>query len=497
MISDLNNLTILEAHQGLKKKEFSVTELIRSCLEQIKKENKKINAFITVLEKQAIEAAKKNDQKIRQGESISYLTGIPLAIKDNILIEDIRCTAGSKILENYIATYDATVIKKLKEAGAIFLGKTNLDEFAMGSSGETSYFGPTKNPCDLERVPGGSSSGSAAAVADQMCLGALGSDTGGSIRQPASFCGIVGLKPTYGRVSRFGLIAMASSLDQIGPLAKNVDDVAIILSIIEGKDKYDSTTVEPDFKTDLPKTIDLRNIKIGLVKEFFGPGLDREIKELIENQIRFLEKEGAEIVEVSLPHLEYSLPCYYIIMPAEVSANLARYDGIKYGFSVKGKNLLDVYLETRSQGFGDEVRRRIMLGTYTLSAGYYEAYYLKAQKVRTLIKQDFQKVFQEVDCLIGPTTPTTAFKLGEKIDDPLKMYLSDIYTVSVNLAGLPAISIPLIRTNTDPVVAGRINTDKQNKSRSLPVGLQIISQQFEENKLLSIAKTIEQLNQIS
>ncbi|MGC9049116.1 MAG: Asp-tRNA(Asn)/Glu-tRNA(Gln) amidotransferase subunit GatA [Patescibacteria group bacterium] len=472
---ELNALTILEAHQWLKEKKISAMELVQACLRQIDKEDKKINSFITVLEEEAIEQARKIDSKIKRGEIKNYLTGIPLAIKDNILIKDVRCTAGSKILENYQANYDATVIKRLREVGAIFLGKTNLDEFAMGSSGETSYFGPTKNPYDLERVPGGSSSGSAAAVAAKMCLGALGSDTGGSIRQPASFCGLAGLKPTYGRVSRYGLIAMASSLDQIGPLAKNVDDLAIILSAIEGKDSFDSTTVELDFKVDLPKIIDLKNIKIGISKEFFGKGLDKNIKEIIEFQIRKIEKEGAEVIEVNLPHIEYALSCYYIIMPAEVSANLARYDGLRYGFSYQGKNLLDSYLETRSQGFGNEVKRRIMLGTYTLSAGYYEAYYLKAQKVRTLIKQDFERVFKEVDCLITPATPTIAFKLGEKIDNPLKMYLSDIYTVSVNLAGLPAISMPVGSAN------------------NLPVGLQIVGNYFEENKLLSVAKTIEEI----
>lgn len=472
---ELNNLTILQAHQGLKKKEFSAIELTQSCLNQIKKQNKKINAFITILEKEALEEAKQIDSEIKRGEIKNYLVGIPLAIKDNILIENVRCTAGSKILENYQATYDATVIKKLRQAGAIFLGKTNLDEFAMGSSGESSYFGPTKNPYDLKRVPGGSSSGSAAAVADRMCLAALGSDTGGSIRQPASFCGVVGLKPTYGRVSRFGLIAMASSLDQIGPLAKNVEDAAIILSAIEGRDEFDSTSVDLNFSTELPKEIDLRNIKIGIPKEYFIKGLDKDVKEKIEEIIHLIEKEGGEIIEVSLPHTEYTLACYYIIMPAEVSANLARYDGIKYGLSAPSKKLLETYLESRTQGLGDEARRRIMLGTYTLSAGYYEAYYSKAQKVRTLVKEDFSKAFKKVDCLITPTTPTPAFKLGEKINDPLQMYLSDIYTVSINLAGLPAISLPV----------GLIN--------NLPVGVQIIGNHFEENKILSVAKTIESL----
>jgi aspartyl-tRNA(Asn)/glutamyl-tRNA(Gln) amidotransferase subunit A len=474
---NLEELTILKVHQQLKERKISAYELVNAYLKRIKKENKKINAYITVLEEEALERAKEIDKKIKNEGIKDYLTGIPIAVKDNILIEDIRCTAGSKILENYIASYDATVIKKLKEKGVIFLGKTNLDEFAMGSSTENSYFGPTRNPLDFKRVAGGSSGGSAASVADNLCLAALGSDTGGSIRQPASFCGIVGLKPTYGRVSRFGLIAMASSLDQIGPLTKNVEDSAIILRAIEGKDENDSTTVDLIFKTEIPKIVDLRNIKIGIPKEYFVKGIDKEIKERIKKVLSLIEKNGANIIEVSLPYTEYALACYYIIVPAEVSANLARYDGIKYGFSKieKNKKLIDIYKETRSSGFSEEVERRIMLGTYVLSAGYYKAYYLKALKVRNLIREDFKKVFKMVDCLLTPTSPTVAFKLKEKIDDPLKMYLSDIYTVPVNLAGLPAISLPL------------------KKENSLPIGLQIIADHWQENKLLSIAKTIEAL----
>lgn len=468
-------MTILEVHQGLKDKKFSAKELTQKCLEKIKKENKKINAFITVLEKEALEQAEKADQRIRKTGPSHFLDGIPLAIKDTILIEGVKTTAASKILENYQAAYDATVIKKLRQAGAIFIGKTNLDEFAMGSSGENSAFGPTKNPLDLDRVPGGSSSGSGAAVVAGMCFGALGSDTGGSIRTPASFCGIVGLKPTYGRVSRYGLIAMASSLDQIGPLAKNIDDTAIILSAIEGKDEYDSTSVGLDFPVTLPKTADLRNIKIGLPKEYFISDLDQKAKKIIEETVRKIEKEGGQIIEVSLPHIEYALACYYIIMPAEVSANLARYDGIKFGLSVSGKNLLEIYLESRTTGLGDEIRRRVMLGTYILSAGYYDAYYLQAQKVRSLIKQDFAEVFQKVDCLLAPVTPDLPFKLGEKTADPLKMYLSDILTVPANLAGLPVLSLPV----------GFVG--------HLPVGLQIIGSQFAENKILSVAKTIERI----
>jgi len=473
---NLENLTILKAHKGLKEKVFSSEELTRFYLEKIKKENKKLNAFINVFFDKAIEQARKRDKTIFSQGPKTLLDGIPFAIKDNILIEDLPCTAGSKILENYKATYDATVIKKLKNAGAIFLGKTNMDEFAMGSSTETSYFGPTRNPWDFTRVPGGSSGGSAAAVASNLCLAALGSDTGGSIRQPASFCGVYGLKPTYGRVSRYGLIAMASSLDQIGPLTRSIDDLAIVLQTIEGKDEFDSTTYELMFKTEIPKKSDLKKFKIGLPKEYFSKDLDKKIKEKIDQVVKKLEENKAEIKEINLPHTEYALACYYIIMPAEVSSNLARYDGIRYGYSEeKSKDLLDLYLKSRTKGFGEEVKRRIILGTYILSAGYWDEYYLKAQKVRTLIKKDFEQAFKEVDCLVTPTTPTPAFKIGEKIDDPLTMYLSDIFTVPVNLAGLPALSMPI------------------GKIENLPVGLQIIGNYFEENKILEIGKIIEEL----
>ena len=484
---DLNKLTILKAHQGLKNKEFSSEELTKACLKEIENKDKKINAFITQLKKQALAQAREIDQRIISTGPSNFLDGIPLAIKDNILIQGILATAGSKILSNYQAVENATVIEKLKQKGAIFLGKTNCDEFAMGSSTENSAFGPTKNPINLDYVPGGSSGGSAAAVAAQMCLGALGSDTGGSIRQPASFCGVFGLKPTYGRVSRYGLMAMASSLDQVGVLAKSIDDLAILLAGIEGRDSLDSTSVDLMFSSETPvKNISLANINIGIPKEYFIKGLDSQVREVIEKIINDLEKQGAKITEVSLPHTQSALAVYYIIMPAEVSANLSRYDGIKYGFSAlnlksKEQSLLDVYLDSRSQGFGDEARLRIMLGTYILSAGYYDAYYLQAQKVRTLIKQDFSKVFsqkgsKQIDCLITPTSPTPAFRLGEKINDPLTMYLSYIYTVPVNLAGLPALSLP----------AGEVN--------GLPVGVHLIGDHWQENKILSIAKIIEKLN---
>lgn len=471
----MKNLTLVEALQGLKEKKFSSTELTKEYLKRIEEKNPEVNAFITVIEKEITEKkAKEIDESRLRKEKLGLLAGLPIAIKDNILIEDVLCTAGSKILSNYKASYDATVIKKLKEADAIFLGKTNMDEFAMGSSTETSYFGPVKNPRDLTRVPGGSSGGSAAAVAAEMCPAALGADTGGSIRQPASFCGVVGLKPTYGRVSRFGLIAMASSLDQIGPLTQTVDDAALLLKVIEGKDIKDSTTQNAPFEAEL-KEKNLSDFKIGIPKEYFVEGLDSKVKEVIEKNISLLQKKGAKIKEVSLPHTKVALPCYYLIMAAEASANLARFDGIRYGLCQKAKDLLEVYLETRTKGFGEEVRRRILLGVYALSAGYYDAYYLKAQKVRTLIKQDFDRVFKEVNCLMTPVSPTPAFKLKEKVSDPLAMYLSDIYTVPVNLAGLPAISLPI----------GKVN--------NLPVGLQIIGPAFREDIILSLGKIIEKL----
>lgn len=475
---NLNFLTIQEALKALKTGQFSCLELVDLCLRKIKKKNKGLNVFLSIFEEEAREGAKKIDKKIKSKAKLGRLAGIPLAIKDNILVKDKTCTAGSKILKDYQATYEATVIKKLKAEGAIILGKTNLDEFGMGSSTENSAFGPTKNPFDLTRVAGGSSGGSAVAVAADMALGALGSDTGGSIRQPAAFCGLVGLKPTYGLVSRFGLIAMASSLDQIGPLAKNVDDTALLLSVMEGKDDLDSTSFEPQFKILLPVMPKIQNFKIGVIKEFLEHrGLAKEVKNLVK---KIMEKISQKIVikEVSLPSLNLALACYYIIMPAEVSANLARYDGIRYGASkIKEKdftgNLEELYFKTRSENFGPEVQRRIMLGTFVLSSGYRQAYYQQAQLARRQIKKEFLEVFKKVDFLVCPTTPTPAFKLGEKIKDPLEMYLSDIFTVPANLADLPAISLPI----------GKIN--------GLPVGLQIMAGPWQENKLFSFAKAIE------
>ena len=445
--------TIKDVREGLIKKEFSCLELVKAYLAKIEKS--KYNDFISLTDKLALEQAKKVDNKIARKEKIGPLEGIPIAIKDNILVKGYITTAGSKILEKYVAPYDAFVVKKLKDVGAIIIGKTNLDEFAMGSSTENSAFGVVKNPHDITRVPGGSSGGSAVAVAANHCIGALGSDTGGSIRQPAAFCGVVGFKPSYGMVSRYGLIAMASSLDQIGTFGNTVEDAQLIFNVIKGKDKMDSTSVGVGLKSKV-KTI-------GVPKEYFK----KEINPVIEK----FKKLGFKIKNVSLPHTKYSLPVYYIIQPAEVSANLARYDSIKYGLQKKGSNLLDQYLKTRSQGFGDETRRRIMLGTYVLSAGYRDAYYNKAQKVRAVIKKEFEKVFKEVDLLLTPTTPTPAFKIGEK-QDPLSMYLSDIYTASANLAGLPAISVPY-------------------GDKDLPVGFQLIGPQFKDDSVLETARLYE------
>ena len=468
MKTDLTKLTILEAHEGLKSGEFTSVELTRAFLDKIKDKDPGIKAYVTVTEELALKQAERADEMIKKGE-INVLTGIPCAIKDNILVKGIRCTSSSKILENYIASYNATVVEKLEKLGAVFLGKTNMDEFAMGSSCENSAFFPTRNPHDLERVPGGSSGGSAAAVAADLCVYALGSDTGGSIREPASFCGITGLKPTYGTVSRNGLMAYASSLDQIGALAKNVEDARIVFEAIRGLDKMDSTS------TDLKKENNLNKLRIGVPKEYFAEGLDKEVEKAVRNAIEAFKKSGAEIVEIGLPHSEYALACYYIIAPAEASANLARFDGLRYGkYSEEdGGEIIDTYLKNRTSGFGEEVKRRIMLGTYTLSSGYYDAYYKRALKTRTLIKNDFEKAFEKVDVILGPTSPCLPWKIGEKSEDPLSMYLADIYTVSVNLAGLPGISIPC------------------GSSEGLPIGLQLIGAPFSEDKLLSIASLFE------
>jgi aspartyl-tRNA(Asn)/glutamyl-tRNA(Gln) amidotransferase subunit A len=460
----MKDLTVKKIQEGLLSKKFSAVELAKEYLKRIKKEDKKISSFVTITEDLALERAKEADKLISEKKA-SALTGVPIAVKDNILVKGEKCTCSSKILENYKAPYSATVVERLK--GMVILGKTNLDEFAMGSSTENSAFFATKNPHDLKRVPGGSSGGSAAAVAADLAPVALGSDTGGSIRQPASFCGVVGLKPTYGAVSRYGLVAFASSLDQIGPIAKNAQDAQIIFNAISGKDPKDSTSVEYKIKNIKLKIEDLT---IGVPKEYFVEGINTEVKKIIKEAVKKIEKKGAKIKEISLPHTKYAIPAYYLIATPEASSNLARFDGIKYGLSKAEESLIDVYLKTKAQGFGAEVKRRIMLGTYALSAGYYDAFYLKAQKVRTLIKKDFDRVFSKVDFVFTPVAPTAAFKIGEKTDNPLEMYLADIFTVSASLAGLPAVSVPV-------GFAGK-----------LPVGLQILGRPFEENNILELCK---------
>lgn len=471
----MKNLTINKVHDGLVKKKFTCVKLTQEYLDRIEAE-RDLNAVITVTADLALEQARFVDRKIAIGEEIGLLEGVPCLIKDNILLAGVNCTAGSKILENYVAAYDATAIKKLKEAGVVFLGKTNMDEFAMGSTTETSFFGPTKNPRDKTKVPGGSSGGSAAAVAADLCVFALGSDTGGSIRQPAGFCGVTGLKPTYGAVSRYGLMAMASSLDQIGPITKCAEDAEIVLDVIAGKDEKDSTTVGAELWPAVPE-LKMKKVKIGLPKECFSEGLDSEVHARIREAAMKLAEAGAEIREISLPHTDYALSVYYILMPAEVSANLARYDGQRYGYSVRDRavNLFDIYTKSRGEGFGNEVRRRIMLGAYVLSHGYYDAYYKKAMQVRTLVKRDFDKAFLDVDFILTPTAPGVAWNIGEKILDPLSMYLSDIYTISANIAGIPGISIPC------------------GEAHNLPVGLQILGRPFDEKNILTLAKNFEKL----
>ncbi|MBI4682605.1 MAG: Asp-tRNA(Asn)/Glu-tRNA(Gln) amidotransferase subunit GatA [Nitrospirae bacterium] len=469
---ELYRLGIAEARSAIDKGEISPEELTDSVLGRIRTVEEKIRAYVSITREKALAQAKHAEGK----KGNQALHGIPIAIKDNICTEGVRTTCSSKILENFVPPYESTVTQKLTEQGYVLIGKTNLDEFAMGSSTENSAFAPTRNPWDITRVPGGSSGGSAAAVAADMCIAALGSDTGGSIRQPASFCGVVGLKPTYGRVSRYGLVAFASSLDQIGPVTKNVKDAAILLNIISGHDLCDSTSANvpvPDFTAPLGK--DIKGLKIGIPKEYFIAGMDKEVEESVKQAINKLESLGAISVEISLPHTEYAIAAYYILATSEASSNLARYDGVKYGLRIEGDDLIDMYMKTRQKGFGAEVKRRIILGTYALSSGYYDAYYKKAQQVRTLIRQDLERVFEKVDVIITPTTPSPAFKIGEKTDDPLHMYLADIFTISVNLAGVPGISIPCGFT-----------------SENLPVGLQIIGKHFDEEAVLKIAYAYEQ-----
>lgn len=477
----LNQLTTHEIISLVREKKVTVHEIIQDIFNQIDRIDDTIKAFITLNREEAYQQAEEIDKKVKNGEKLPALAGVTVAAKDILAIKGMETTCGSKILKGFIPPYNATVINRLKEAGAIIIGKTNMDEFAMGSSTENSAFFPTHNPWDLERVPGGSSGGSAAAVAVDETHIALGTDTGGSIRQPASFCGIVGLKPTYGRVSRYGLIAFASSFDQIGTLTKDVEDSALVMNIISGQDHKDSTSTNlkvPDYLKSCREGV--KGLKIGIPKEYFLKGLDLEVKLAIDNSLKIFEKLGAKIELISLPHTEYALPAYYLISTAEASSNLARYDGIQYGYRTENyENLSSLYRSTRSEGFGNEVKRRIMLGTYALSSGYYDAYYLKAQKVRTLIRQGFDKVFKKYDVLITPTSPTPAFKINEKVDDPLTMYLSDIYTIPINLAGVPAISI-------------NCGYSKNN----LPIGLQIIGKHFDEETILRAAFNFEQNNDI-
>jgi aspartyl-tRNA(Asn)/glutamyl-tRNA(Gln) amidotransferase subunit A len=473
---DLNLLTIDAARSAIQERKTTSMSLVQSFYTRIQKEDSAIGAYLTLTKERALEQADRMDRMAAEGETLPALGGVPVAIKDVMCTRGVRTTAGSKILENFIPPHDATAVARLEAAGAVVLGKLNCDEFAMGSSNENSAFHPVRNPRDISRVPGGSSGGSAAAVAADIAVVALGSDTGGSIRQPASFCGVVGLMPTYGRVSRYGLIAFASSLDHIGPLAKTAKDAAIVLRTIAGRDPMDSTSADvpvPDYIAELAKPVS--GLKIGVAKEYFGDGLDSEVRKGVEDAIEVLAQQGCEVVPVSLPHTEYAIPTYYIVATAEASSNLARFDGVRYGYRVKhARTLSEMYRRTRDEGFGAEVKRRIMLGTYALSAGYYDAYYLKAQKVRTLLTRDFGEAFKKVDAIVTPTCPTPAFKLGEKVNDPLAMYLADIYTVTADLAGIPGISIPCGTTR-----------DK------LPIGLQILGKHFAEATILRLANAYE------
>ena len=475
---DLLNLTIDSTRTAIAAKQITASELVERFYGKIKAEDPEIHAYLTLSEDRALQQAKRIDDLVSKGAALPPLAGVPVGIKDVMVTKGLRTTAGSKILENFIPPYDCTAVARLEAAGAIMLGKMNCDEFAMGSSNENSAYGPVRNPRDTSRVPGGSSGGSAAAVAAGTAVATLGSDTGGSIRQPASFCGVVGLMPTYGRVSRYGLIAFASSLDHIGPLTKTVKDAAILLRVIAGRDPLDSTSAAvpvPDYEAELAKPVD--GLKIGVPKEYFAEGLDAEVHAAVEAGIAKLRSIGCEIVPISLPHTAYAIPTYYVIATAEASANLARYDGVRYGYRAKcARALSEMYRKSRDEGFGAEVKRRIMLGTYALSSGYYDAYYLKAQRVRTLLTRDFEEAFQKVDAIVTPTAPTPAFRLGEKSDDPLSMYLADIYTVTADLAGVPGVSVPCGKT-----------------SAGLPIGLQVLGRHFDESTVLRVAAAVEQL----
>ena len=466
----MQNLSLKELSEGLKQKKFSSEELTKFFLNRLDLHNSSINAFITIDKDKSLAMAKRADEIIKEGNQ-DYLTGIPIAQKDIFCAEGWKTSCGSKMLDNFIAPYDSTVISKFNEAGAVNLGKTNMDEFAMGSSNETSFYGNVKNPWDIKTVPGGSSGGSAAAVAGMLAPAATATDTGGSIRQPASLCGLTGLKPTYGLVSRYGMIAFASSLDQAGPMCHTAEDCAAMMNVMSGHDPKDSTSIQREKENYLTGINNpIKGLKIGVPKEFFSEGLDPEVEKIIEQGISEYKKLGAEIVEISLPNNHLSIPVYYVIAPAEASSNLSRYDGVRYGYRTKEyDDLMDMYCKTREEGFGDEVKRRIMIGTYVLSAGYYDAYYLKAQKIRRLISEDFKKAFEKCDVILGPSAPSVAFPIGDKKEDPLKMYMQDVYTISTNLAGLPGLSMP----------GGLMN--------NLPVGIQLIGNYFSEAKLLNIA----------
>ena len=477
---DLKSLTIDGARSAVQRRETTALALAEAHYARIQQEDGQIGAFLTLSKERALEQADRIDRMAAEGQTLPPLGGVPVGIKDVLSTRGVRTTAGSKILENYIPPYDSTAVARMEAAGAMVLGKMNCDEFAMGSSNENSAYQPVRNPSDLSRVPGGSSGGSAAAVAAAMAVAALGSDTGGSIRQPASFCGVVGLMPTYGRVSRYGLIAFASSLDRIGPLTKTVKDAAIVLRTIAGRDPMDSTSADvpvDDYVAELDKPV--RGMKLGVAKEYFGDGLDEEVRQAVEAAIDKLKGLGCEIVPVSLPHTPYAIPTYYLIATAEASSNLARYDGVRYSHRARGvKTLSEMYRRSRDEGFGAEVKRRILLGTYALSAGYYDAYYLKAQRVRTLLTRDFDEAFRKVDAIVTPTSPTAAFRLGERSNDPLAMYLADIYTVTADLAGIPGISVPCGETG-----------------EKLPIGLQILGKHFEEATILRLAQAYEQASQ--
>jgi aspartyl-tRNA(Asn)/glutamyl-tRNA(Gln) amidotransferase subunit A len=474
---ELRSLTIDDVRSAVQERKTTAATLAETFYSKIENDDPKIGAFLTLSKDRALAKAAEIDARAAKGEKLPPLGGVPVGIKDVMVTRGVRTTAGSKILGNYIPPYDCTAVARMEAAGAVVLGKMNCDEFAMGSSTENSAWHPVHNPRDLSRVPGGSSGGSAAAVAADMAVVTLGSDTGGSIRQPAAFCGVVGLMPTYGRVSRYGLIAFASSLDHIGPLAKTVKDAAIVLRTIAGRDPMDSTSADvpvPDYVAELEKPV--RGVKIGVAKEYLGEGLDREVRKAVEAAIQKLASLDCEIVEIPLPHTKYAIPTYYIVATAEASSNLARYDGVRYGYRAgDARTLSEMYRRSRDHGFGAEVKRRIMLGTYALSAGYYDAYYLKAQKVRMLLTRDFEEAFKKVDAIVTPTSPTAAFKLGEKVDDPLAMYLADIYTVTADLAGIPGISVPCGETK-----------------EKLPVGLQILGKHFDEATILRLAHGYEQ-----